>query len=57
MRELLRTGKCNVELRNDNGHCAMMEAASAGKLCDFMILSGFVREFLVLYLLASEYLK
>ncbi|ETN74269.1 ankyrin repeat protein, partial [Necator americanus] len=29
---MLIDNKCNLELRNENGHCALMEAASAGHL-------------------------
>lgn len=31
VKELLSSGKCDVSLRNETGHCALMEAASIGK--------------------------
>lgn len=50
--ELLTTGQCNLEQRNDNGHDALMEASSAGHLevvkmlhnagseCQFLNMNG-----------------
>ncbi|KAH7729304.1 ankyrin repeat and KH domain-containing protein mask [Aphelenchoides avenae] len=32
VQELLKSGRCDLDLRNENGHCALMEAATAGHL-------------------------
>jgi hypothetical protein len=32
VKELLRSGRCELDVRNENGHCALMEAATAGYL-------------------------
>lgn len=42
MKELLATGRCDLSIRNEAGHCALMEAANIGnvEIMKMLVLRG-----------------